>query len=152
MAVVHIPCYGIYALIVKAKNSILPRLFPHDFVRSYQFLSSFFFSNPLLLNVVHLFRFYGLFIYIKMGAFLTSIDCGLCNFPFFTFNNLGSSQAFILMSSRGLFYMFIIYSLTAFDHDFLWMFPLCKTKLPLPKNNKESHQTCWYLLDDEGKI
>ncbi|KAB2052562.1 hypothetical protein E1A91_A12G132000v1 [Gossypium mustelinum] len=35
MAVVHIPCYGIYALIVKAKNSILPRLFPHDFVRSY---------------------------------------------------------------------------------------------------------------------
>ncbi|OMO82211.1 hypothetical protein COLO4_23166 [Corchorus olitorius] len=35
LAVVHIPCYGIYALIVKAKNSILSRLFPHAFVRSY---------------------------------------------------------------------------------------------------------------------
>ncbi|XP_021905859.1 uncharacterized protein LOC110820627 isoform X2 [Carica papaya] len=34
MAVVHIPCYGIYALIVRAKNSILPRLFPHRFLRS----------------------------------------------------------------------------------------------------------------------
>ncbi|XP_017969830.1 PREDICTED: uncharacterized protein LOC18613775 isoform X2 [Theobroma cacao] len=37
LAVVHIPCYGIYALIVKAKNSILPRLFPHVFVRSYSY-------------------------------------------------------------------------------------------------------------------
>ncbi|GLU16695.1 hypothetical protein SLE2022_331130 [Rubroshorea leprosula] len=35
LAVVHIPCYGIYALIVKAKNSIFPRLFPQAFVRSY---------------------------------------------------------------------------------------------------------------------
>ncbi|GMI85846.1 hypothetical protein like AT2G47115 [Hibiscus trionum] len=35
LSVVHIPCYGIYALIVKAKNSILPKLFPHAFVRSY---------------------------------------------------------------------------------------------------------------------
>ncbi|KAG4134201.1 hypothetical protein ERO13_D08G142300v2 [Gossypium hirsutum] len=35
LALVHIPCYGMYALIVKAKNSILPRLFPHAFVRSY---------------------------------------------------------------------------------------------------------------------
>ncbi|KAK8509760.1 hypothetical protein V6N12_001836 [Hibiscus sabdariffa] len=35
LAVLHIPCYGLYALIVKAKNSFLPRLFPHDFVRSY---------------------------------------------------------------------------------------------------------------------
>ncbi|KAL5561071.1 hypothetical protein UlMin_030818 [Ulmus minor] len=35
LAVVHIPCYGIYALIAKAKNTILPRLFPHAFVRSY---------------------------------------------------------------------------------------------------------------------
>ncbi|XP_065859833.1 uncharacterized protein [Euphorbia lathyris] len=35
LAVVHIPCYGIYALIVKAKNSILARWFPHAFVRSY---------------------------------------------------------------------------------------------------------------------
>ncbi|XP_041022132.1 uncharacterized protein LOC121263350 isoform X2 [Juglans microcarpa x Juglans regia] len=33
-AVLHIPCYGIYALIIKAKNSILPRLFPHSFIRS----------------------------------------------------------------------------------------------------------------------
>ncbi|KDP28315.1 hypothetical protein JCGZ_14086 [Jatropha curcas] len=35
LAVVHIPCYGIYALIVKAKNSTFPRWFPHAFVRSY---------------------------------------------------------------------------------------------------------------------
>ncbi|KAK8654415.1 hypothetical protein V6N13_128383 [Hibiscus sabdariffa] len=35
LALVHIPCYAIYALIVEAKNSIFPRLFPHDFVRSY---------------------------------------------------------------------------------------------------------------------
>ncbi|KHG18237.1 Chaperone DnaK [Gossypium arboreum] len=35
LALVHIPCYGMYALIVKAKNSILPRLFPHAFVRSH---------------------------------------------------------------------------------------------------------------------
>ncbi|OMO64087.1 hypothetical protein CCACVL1_22066 [Corchorus capsularis] len=35
LALVHIPCYGIYALIVKVKNSILSRLFPHAFVRSY---------------------------------------------------------------------------------------------------------------------
>lgn len=35
LAVLHIPCYGIYALIVKAKNSILPRLFPHTFLRTY---------------------------------------------------------------------------------------------------------------------
>ncbi|XP_039036742.1 uncharacterized protein LOC120173730 [Hibiscus syriacus] len=35
IAVIHVPCYGIYALIAKAKNSILPRLFPRDFVRSY---------------------------------------------------------------------------------------------------------------------
>ncbi|KAG7971140.1 hypothetical protein I3843_07G120800 [Carya illinoinensis] len=34
MAVVHIPCYGMYALIIKAKNSILPRFFPHAFIRS----------------------------------------------------------------------------------------------------------------------
>ncbi|XP_044493338.1 uncharacterized protein LOC123216819 [Mangifera indica] len=35
LAVVHIPCYGIYALIIKAKNRILSRLFPHAFLRSY---------------------------------------------------------------------------------------------------------------------
>ncbi|KAJ4727882.1 Protein rolling protein [Melia azedarach] len=35
LAVVHLPCYGIYTLIVKAKNSILARLFPRAFVRSY---------------------------------------------------------------------------------------------------------------------
>ncbi|XP_039056462.1 uncharacterized protein LOC120199466 [Hibiscus syriacus] len=35
LALVHIPCYGMYALIVKAKNSILPKLFPRAFVRSY---------------------------------------------------------------------------------------------------------------------
>ncbi|KAE8727569.1 hypothetical protein F3Y22_tig00005459pilonHSYRG00292 [Hibiscus syriacus] len=31
LALVHIPCYGMYALIVKAKNSILPKLFPRAF-------------------------------------------------------------------------------------------------------------------------
>ncbi|EEF47198.1 uncharacterized protein LOC8265907 [Ricinus communis] len=35
LALVHIPCYGIYSLIVKAKNSIFPKWFPHAFVRSY---------------------------------------------------------------------------------------------------------------------
>ncbi|KAF2304800.1 hypothetical protein GH714_038005 [Hevea brasiliensis] len=35
LAVVHVPCYGIYALIVKAKNSIFPRWFPGTFVRPY---------------------------------------------------------------------------------------------------------------------
>ncbi|KAK3034664.1 hypothetical protein RJ639_033619 [Escallonia herrerae] len=33
LAVVHIPCYGLYYLVVRAKNSILPRLFPRAFVR-----------------------------------------------------------------------------------------------------------------------
>ncbi|XP_062143808.1 uncharacterized protein LOC133851407 isoform X3 [Alnus glutinosa] len=32
LALVHIPCYGIYALIVKMKSSVFPRLFPHAFV------------------------------------------------------------------------------------------------------------------------
>ncbi|KAJ6723285.1 hypothetical protein OIU74_007784 [Salix koriyanagi] len=35
VAVIHIPCYGIYALIFKAKNTIFPRLFPRAFVRSF---------------------------------------------------------------------------------------------------------------------
>ncbi|KAJ6955786.1 hypothetical protein NC652_007025 [Populus alba x Populus x berolinensis] len=35
MAVIHIPCYGIYALIFKAKNTIFPRLFPRSFERSH---------------------------------------------------------------------------------------------------------------------
>ncbi|KAK9202032.1 hypothetical protein WN944_017241 [Citrus x changshan-huyou] len=35
LAVVHIPCYGLYVLIVEAKNSILPTLFPRAFIRSY---------------------------------------------------------------------------------------------------------------------
>lgn len=34
LAVIHIPCYGAYALIVKAKNSFLPKMFPHSFLRS----------------------------------------------------------------------------------------------------------------------
>ncbi|CAK9152849.1 unnamed protein product [Ilex paraguariensis] len=33
LAVMHIPCYGLYSLLVKAKNSIFPILFPHAFVR-----------------------------------------------------------------------------------------------------------------------
>ncbi|KAJ3696325.1 hypothetical protein LUZ61_000030 [Rhynchospora tenuis] len=32
MALVHIPCYGIYWLIVKAKNTHFPKLFPHSYV------------------------------------------------------------------------------------------------------------------------
>ncbi|KAK2403386.1 protein rolling protein [Trifolium repens] len=35
MALVHIPCYGLYSLIVKAKINILPRFFPRAFLRSY---------------------------------------------------------------------------------------------------------------------
>ncbi|TKY52421.1 hypothetical protein E2542_SST23943 [Spatholobus suberectus] len=35
LALVHIPCYGMYSLIVKAKNTILPRLFPRAFLRAY---------------------------------------------------------------------------------------------------------------------
>ncbi|KAI4301567.1 hypothetical protein L6164_034832 [Bauhinia variegata] len=35
LAVVHIPCYGLYALIVKTKNTILPRWFPRAFLRPY---------------------------------------------------------------------------------------------------------------------
>ncbi|KAF9669218.1 hypothetical protein SADUNF_Sadunf14G0085000 [Salix dunnii] len=35
VAVIHIPCYGIYALIFKAKNTFFPRLFPRAFVRSF---------------------------------------------------------------------------------------------------------------------
>ncbi|XP_044503950.1 uncharacterized protein LOC123224379 [Mangifera indica] len=34
LAVFHIPCYAIFALIMKAKNTFLPRLFPHAFLRS----------------------------------------------------------------------------------------------------------------------
>lgn len=33
LALVHIPCYWVYTLIVKAKGSILPTLFPRAFVR-----------------------------------------------------------------------------------------------------------------------
>ncbi|GMN52230.1 hypothetical protein TIFTF001_021364 [Ficus carica] len=33
MALFHIPCYAIYAMIVSVKNSFLPRLFPRAFVR-----------------------------------------------------------------------------------------------------------------------
>ncbi|XP_030532788.2 uncharacterized protein LOC115742545 [Rhodamnia argentea] len=35
IAVVHVPCYGLYALITKSKNSIFSRLFPHSFTRSF---------------------------------------------------------------------------------------------------------------------
>ncbi|KAI4341629.1 hypothetical protein MLD38_026328 [Melastoma candidum] len=34
MAGAHVPCYGLYAIIVKAKNSAFSRLFPDSFVRS----------------------------------------------------------------------------------------------------------------------
>ncbi|KAJ4782627.1 transmembrane protein [Rhynchospora pubera] len=32
MALVHVPCYGIYWLIVKAKKTYFPKLFPHSYV------------------------------------------------------------------------------------------------------------------------
>ncbi|XP_061366271.1 uncharacterized protein LOC133309505 [Gastrolobium bilobum] len=35
LAVIHIPCYGMYSLIVLAKNKIFPRLFPRAFLRPY---------------------------------------------------------------------------------------------------------------------
>ncbi|XP_058077304.1 uncharacterized protein LOC131225733 isoform X2 [Magnolia sinica] len=35
LALIHIPCYGLYALIVEAKNSIFPRLFPQAYVKPY---------------------------------------------------------------------------------------------------------------------
>ncbi|XXG53852.1 hypothetical protein AAC387_Pa03g1876 [Persea americana] len=35
LSVVHVPCYGIYALVVKAKNSIFPKLFPNAYISSY---------------------------------------------------------------------------------------------------------------------
>uniref|UniRef100_A0A5B7BU88 Transmembrane protein n=1 Tax=Davidia involucrata TaxID=16924 RepID=A0A5B7BU88_DAVIN len=34
LALVHIPCYGLYALLIKAKSSFFSRIFPHAFVRS----------------------------------------------------------------------------------------------------------------------
>lgn len=33
LALVHIPCYGLYALLLKAKGSLFSKLFPHAFVR-----------------------------------------------------------------------------------------------------------------------
>ncbi|KAJ8899026.1 hypothetical protein K2173_008849 [Erythroxylum novogranatense] len=35
LAIAHIPCYGLYVMIVNAKNSIFPKLFTRAFVRSY---------------------------------------------------------------------------------------------------------------------
>ncbi|KAF8401240.1 hypothetical protein HHK36_012172 [Tetracentron sinense] len=35
LSVVHIPCYGVYALVIKAKNYIFSRLFPRAYLRSY---------------------------------------------------------------------------------------------------------------------
>ncbi|XP_078158455.1 protein rolling protein isoform X2 [Carex rostrata] len=32
MALIHVPCYGAYWLIVKAKNTYFPRFFPHSYV------------------------------------------------------------------------------------------------------------------------
>ncbi|KAL7171946.1 hypothetical protein ACSBR2_031606 [Camellia fascicularis] len=34
LALVHLPCYGIYVLLMKAKGSIFSRMFPHAFVRT----------------------------------------------------------------------------------------------------------------------
>lgn len=35
IAVVHVPCYGLYGLLIKAKDGIFSRLFPQAFLRSY---------------------------------------------------------------------------------------------------------------------
>lgn len=35
MAVVHVPCYFLYWLLVKAKNSFFPKWFPHAYIKSY---------------------------------------------------------------------------------------------------------------------
>ncbi|TKY61670.1 hypothetical protein E2542_SST11521 [Spatholobus suberectus] len=35
LAVIHVPCYGLYSLIVRAKITILPRFFPQAFLRPY---------------------------------------------------------------------------------------------------------------------
>ncbi|XP_031496506.1 uncharacterized protein LOC116261790 [Nymphaea colorata] len=34
LALVHLPCYGFYSLIVKAKNVVFSRLFPHAYIRT----------------------------------------------------------------------------------------------------------------------
>ncbi|KAL6968698.1 hypothetical protein U1Q18_034494 [Sarracenia purpurea var. burkii] len=34
LALVHLPCYGIYVLLIKGKDSIFSKMFPHAFVRS----------------------------------------------------------------------------------------------------------------------
>ncbi|KAJ4956994.1 hypothetical protein NE237_013777 [Protea cynaroides] len=34
MAVIHLPCYGIYALIMKGKNALFSKLFPYAYIRS----------------------------------------------------------------------------------------------------------------------
>lgn len=36
LAVIHVPCYGVYILLVKAKNAIFSKLFPRAFVRSHE--------------------------------------------------------------------------------------------------------------------
>ncbi|KAK9723692.1 hypothetical protein RND81_05G018300 [Saponaria officinalis] len=36
IALIHIPCYGLYILIVKAKNAIFSKLFPRVFLRSHK--------------------------------------------------------------------------------------------------------------------
>lgn len=35
LAVVHIPCYGLYSLLIRAKNSIFSRFFPRAFVKTF---------------------------------------------------------------------------------------------------------------------
>ncbi|XP_077218230.1 protein rolling protein isoform X2 [Tasmannia lanceolata] len=35
MALIHIPCYGLYSLIFKAKQLVFSRLFPHAYIRSH---------------------------------------------------------------------------------------------------------------------
>ncbi|KNA07747.1 hypothetical protein SOVF_169080, partial [Spinacia oleracea] len=35
LAVVHVPCYAVYIMLVKGKDSIFSKLFPRAFVRSY---------------------------------------------------------------------------------------------------------------------
>ncbi|XP_021769972.1 uncharacterized protein LOC110734222 [Chenopodium quinoa] len=39
MAFIHVPCYGVYIMLVKAQKSIFSKLFPQAFVRSHQWIS-----------------------------------------------------------------------------------------------------------------
>lgn len=39
LAIIHVPCYAVYLVLVKAKNSIFSKLFPQTFVRTHEWKS-----------------------------------------------------------------------------------------------------------------